>query len=162
MFRLASAVASLAATRANLALRSMCRRSLGEMWSSGLKFFTSPPMRTPNPDASNSEIVSMPEQPASRLAQVSGTLVPTGVTAPRPVTTTRRGSGIQAHCVSYQLSAVSHQLVAVTFVTTRRLGTQSLDRTGGVEAALSWQRVSSSCGPNPLIDRGVSHPCREG
>ena len=98
MSRPASALASFAATSANFALRSMCRRSLDEMCASGLKFLTSPPMRTLNWVGSNREMVSMPEQPASRLAQASGALLPTGVTAPRPVTTTRRGSAIRAHC----------------------------------------------------------------
>src|SRR5262245_17768042 len=100
MFRAASAKASLAATRANLALRSMWRRSFDEMCSSGLKFLTSPPMRTSKPLASKSVRVSMPEHPATRLLQDSATLLPTGVTAPIPVTTTRRrprGSAIGLH-----------------------------------------------------------------
>src|SRR5947207_13544051 len=54
-------------------------------------------MRTANPVVSNRERVSIPEQPASKLLQVSAALLPTGVTAPNPVTTTRHGSDIGAH-----------------------------------------------------------------
>src|SRR5207302_10256267 len=50
--------------------------------------------RTSKPDASNREMVSIPEQPDNKLLQDSAALLPTGVTAPRPVTTTRRGSDI--------------------------------------------------------------------
>src|SRR5438105_4829569 len=94
----ASAMASLVATRANFALRSMWRSSLDGMIASGLNCFTSPPILTPKALVSNRVRVSMPEQPASRFDHASGTLLPTGVTAPRPVTTTRRGSGIPDHC----------------------------------------------------------------
>src|ERR1043165_8412893 len=41
-------------------------------------------------DASNLVMGAAPDRPASRAAQVSSTVFPTGVTSPRPVTTTRR------------------------------------------------------------------------
>src|SRR5207249_10520714 len=59
---------------------------------------TPPQILTPKAHVSNRDRVSMPEHPTSRFDHASGTLLPTGETAPRPVTTTRRGSGIPGHC----------------------------------------------------------------
>src|SRR3954463_16272281 len=55
-----------------------------------LKPLTSPANRHARFAASKRVIRSMPLLPASRLDQDSSTVVPTGLTQPRPVTTTRR------------------------------------------------------------------------
>src|SRR5512140_1993649 len=68
----------------------MRRASFGTMYAERSKFRTSPAMRQPSPEASKWVIGPMPERPASRASQDDGTSLPTGLTAPRPVTTTRR------------------------------------------------------------------------
>src|SRR6185369_16616912 len=55
-----------------------------------LKPFTSPANLHAKLLASNCVMRSMPGLPASRLDQDSATVLPTGLTHPRPVTTTRR------------------------------------------------------------------------
>src|SRR4051812_17572670 len=47
-------------------------------------------MRTGRPSASNARIQSIPLSPATAARQVSGAVFPTGVSAPNPVTATRR------------------------------------------------------------------------
>ena len=69
---------------------SMCRASFAGMYCSTSKPFTSPAMVQAMPEASKRLIVPMPERPASRLAQPSATVLPTGLIRPSPVTTTRR------------------------------------------------------------------------
>ena len=49
-----------------------------------------PPMRTGNVPASNSEIGPIPLRPAVRFAQNASRPLPTGVTSPIPVMTSRR------------------------------------------------------------------------
>src|SRR4051812_36469791 len=89
-FRPASATASLAAPSASTTLRSNRRSSFGGASPAGSKSFTSAATRTGNPSASNARIQSIPLSPATAARQVSGAVLPTGVIAPRPVTTTRR------------------------------------------------------------------------
>src|SRR5215216_5569707 len=55
-----------------------------------LKPLTSPANLQAKLLASNCVMRSMPDLPASRLDQDSATVLPTGLTHPRPVTTTRR------------------------------------------------------------------------
>src|SRR4029453_380414 len=84
---------------------SMWRDSLPGMYSSTLEPLTSPAKRQANADASNFVTLEMPERPASRLAQPSATVLPTGLISPRPVMTTRRRMGepdsglLVLHCV---------------------------------------------------------------
>src|SRR6266540_5207624 len=78
-----------AAPRANWANRSYRRASFLSMYSKGSNRFTSQANRTDSLDGSNLVITPAPDRPSSRLAQVESTSVPTGVTRPRPVTTTR-------------------------------------------------------------------------
>lgn len=54
------------------------------------KFLTSPAILQDDPDASNFEIVDMPEVPFRMFVQAVRTEFPTGQTTPRPVITTRR------------------------------------------------------------------------
>src|SRR6478672_13146896 len=84
-----SASASLAAPSASTTLRSSRRSSFGCASPAGSKSLTSAATRTGNPSASKARIQSIPLSPATAERQVSGALFPTGVTAPRPVTTTR-------------------------------------------------------------------------
>ena len=58
------------------------------MKSSGLKFFNSQANRVLNLDASKRVIGPAPLTPAIKLFQNSGTVLPSGVSAPNPVTTT--------------------------------------------------------------------------
>src|SRR5256885_9416095 len=69
---------------------SMWRASFAGMYSSTLKPFTSPANLHAKFDGSNFVMVAMPDLPASRLDQPSATVLPTGLTRPSPVTTTRR------------------------------------------------------------------------
>src|SRR5512139_3336809 len=69
---------------------SIRRASLGDMYAARSKSFTSPAMRHPSPDASKRVMGPMPERPASSASQDDATSLPTGLTAPSPVTTTRR------------------------------------------------------------------------
>src|SRR4029077_5900468 len=88
-FRPESVSASLAAPSASTTLRSSRRSSLGCASPAGSKSLTSAATRTGSPSASNARIQSTPLSPATAARQVSGAVFPTGVTAPRPVTTTR-------------------------------------------------------------------------
>src|SRR6185503_3609442 len=60
------------------------------MYWIGSNPLTSQANRTPWRAASNLVIGAAPDRPARRPAQDSATVLPTGVTSPRPVTTTRR------------------------------------------------------------------------
>src|SRR4051812_2446528 len=51
---------------------------------------TSPAIWQAKPEASKREILPMPDRPARMSPQPSSTLLPTGLTRPSPVTTTRR------------------------------------------------------------------------
>src|SRR5574337_18958 len=68
---------------------SMCRASFAGKYCSTSNPLTSPAKRQAKADASKRMIGAMPERPASRLAQPSATVLPTGLIRPRPVTTTR-------------------------------------------------------------------------
>src|SRR5215210_5474494 len=88
--RPASSIASLPAATASTTLRSRRRASFGETTSAGgSKSFTSAAMRTADSLASNAVIQSMPLRPATAASQVAGASLPSGVTAPSPVTATR-------------------------------------------------------------------------
>src|SRR5206468_2536652 len=65
-------------------------KSLRSMKRSGSKSRTSPAMRAGSAEASKRVIGPMPERPATRLSQFASMPMPSGVTRPRPVTTTRR------------------------------------------------------------------------
>jgi hypothetical protein len=58
--------------------------------SGGSKSFTSAATRTGKPLASNERMKSMPLSPARAARQVDGRSLPSGLTAPIPVITTRR------------------------------------------------------------------------
>src|SRR6188472_4102733 len=87
-FRFASYFASTAAASASRTLRSRRRASFVETSPSGSKPFTSAAMRTGNSLASNDLMKSMPLSPATAARHVDGASLPSGVTAPRPVTAT--------------------------------------------------------------------------
>src|SRR6185312_5402983 len=78
-----------AAARANCAKRSYRRASLRSMYCRGSKPLTSQAKRTDSLCGSNLVIGAAPGVPARSAVQVVSTSVPTGVTRPRPVTTTR-------------------------------------------------------------------------
>src|SRR5215211_2104669 len=78
-----------AAASANCAKRSYRRASLRSMYNRGSNPFTSQANRTDSFSGSNLVIGAAPGVPASSAVQVESTSVPTGVTSPRPVTTTR-------------------------------------------------------------------------
>src|SRR5918992_6039584 len=79
-----------AAPSANCAKRSYRRASFLSMYSRASKLFTSQANRTESCEGSNFRIGAAPGVPARSADQVDSTSFPTGVTSPRPVTTTRR------------------------------------------------------------------------
>ena len=89
-FSPASATASLAEATANCTFRSSLRASLAEMTVVGSKPLTSAAIRTGKPSVSNAPMKSTPLRPLRAASQDEGTSFPIGVTAPSPVTTTRR------------------------------------------------------------------------
>ena len=88
-----SRAASTAAPRPYRQKRSIrfASRPSTPMCFSGSKPFTSPPKRVGQSGVVGKFVIGpMPDRPSSRLCQKEGTSMPTSVTAPRPVTTTRR------------------------------------------------------------------------
>ena len=85
--------ASRAAATASTTFRSSRRASFGPTTSTGSKSFTSDAMRTGNPPASKERMKSTPERPAIAASHVDRASWPSGVTAPKPVTATRRIGG---------------------------------------------------------------------
>ena len=84
-----SAMASSATTTPNCVNRSIRRASLRSRTSLGSKSLTSHAKCVLNKEASNLVIGPAPDLPASRFFQVSSAELPSGVSAPKPVTTTR-------------------------------------------------------------------------
>ena len=78
-----------AAATVNCDARDMRRASLKSMWSRAENPLTSPAMRVVRSVASNCVMGPTPETPASRLAQLSSTEWPSGLSMPMPVMTTR-------------------------------------------------------------------------
>src|SRR5678815_252236 len=64
------------------------------MYWRGSKPFTSHAKRTDSREGSNLVMGPAPERPARRALQVDSVSVPTGVTSPMPVTTTRRANDL--------------------------------------------------------------------
>src|SRR5262245_36760146 len=85
----ASSHASAAEDTAKWTNRSVRRISLGSSQGLGSKSGTSPATETGRSPASKAVIARMPLRPVVSPAQNSSTPVPTGVTGPMPVTTTR-------------------------------------------------------------------------
>ena len=83
-----SAKASRAACTARTTLRSSFRASFGVTTLAGSKSFTSAAIRTGNSLASNAWMKSIPLRPSTAACQVDGASLPSGVTAPSPVTAT--------------------------------------------------------------------------
>src|SRR5581483_2816229 len=69
---------------------SMRRASFGDMYWATSKSRTWPPKRTGNDETSNRVIGPMPLSPRTMASHADATVLPTGETIPRPVTTTRR------------------------------------------------------------------------
>ena len=90
MSRPESRSASRAAATIRCAKRSIRRACLRSMNSVASKSFTSQAKCTEYPLESNWVISAAPERPAVRFSQLVSTSLPSGVTAPRPVITTRR------------------------------------------------------------------------
>src|SRR5437762_8477534 len=85
----ASSWASCEAATAKCTKRSVWRASLVSIQSVGTKSGTSPASFTGRPEGSNRSMWRMPFRPSVTPAQNASTPVPTGVTGPIPVTTTR-------------------------------------------------------------------------
>src|SRR5574342_865370 len=90
MSRPASFTAMSPAARANWMKRSFRRASFFSMKRSGSKPFTSPAMRVGKVEASKRVMGPMPLRPATIAFQDSSTPIPTGLSRPSPVITTRR------------------------------------------------------------------------
>ena len=88
-FSAASSLASTAAASASRTFRSSRRASFVLTSPAGSKSLTSAATRTGKPLASNDLMKSIPLSPATAARQVEGASLPSGVTAPRPVTATR-------------------------------------------------------------------------
>src|SRR5439155_5652370 len=88
----ASCHACFAEASANWVARSVRLTSFAVIQGSVSNPCTSPAMRTEKVDASKEAIGLIPERPAFSASQSSPAPTPTGVTAPRPVTTMRRGT----------------------------------------------------------------------
>src|SRR6266571_4455467 len=87
-----SETASSAAPIANWEKRSNRRISFRSRKPAGSKPFTSHANRTGDCAGSKRVIGPAPERPATSASQVARAVLPTGVTRPRPVMTTRRGT----------------------------------------------------------------------
>src|SRR5438552_4896835 len=90
----ASSQASFAEAMAKCTNLSVRLASFVSSQSDTWKSFTSPASLTGRSEASNRLIGPIPLRPVVRLVQKSSTPVPTGVTGPIPVTTTRRRSAM--------------------------------------------------------------------
>src|SRR5271155_5278908 len=88
--RPASASASFTAAIASGVTRETCWRSLALTYCDSSKPEISPATRTTKADASKCEIVFTPLIPALVASQKASRPIPFGLTAPMPVTTTRR------------------------------------------------------------------------
>ena len=88
----ASSAASVAAATPITTFRSSRRASFGPTTEAGSNPRTSAAIRTGNPLVSNVEMKSIPLRPATADSQVERRSLPSGVTAPRPVTATLRTS----------------------------------------------------------------------
>src|SRR5579884_1744666 len=103
-FRPESSMASFAATSANCEKRSMRLDSRFPISASGSKSLTSAAKRVEKSLGSNAVMGPTPLSPAISLRQNSSLVLPRAVTAPRPVTTTRRLA--RGRCV--EASKTSH------------------------------------------------------
>ena len=83
-----SSTACCAAARAYCTNRSVFLKSLFSIYFSGSKFLTSPATFAFESVASKDLIWSIPHTPFTILLQVVSTSLPSGVTQPKPVTTT--------------------------------------------------------------------------
>src|SRR5207247_4498442 len=90
--RQASLIASSAAPIANWENRSYRRSSFLSRKRAGSKSFTSHANRTDDCTGSKRVIGPAPDRPATRASQVVRVVLPSGLTSPRPVMTTRRGT----------------------------------------------------------------------
>ena len=86
--RPASATASRAAAMASWLKRAERRTLLVSSNAAGSKPLTSPAIRVGRPLGSKAVIVSIPDTPLTRACHVVSRSLPTGVMAPKPVTTT--------------------------------------------------------------------------
>src|SRR4051794_30102060 len=84
-----SASAIRAAATTSCAKRSMRRACLNSIHCAGSKSLTSQANLTGKSETSNCVIGPAPDSPASRASHVVATSLPSGVSAPRPVITTR-------------------------------------------------------------------------
>src|SRR5207253_7164846 len=107
--RQASATACSAAPIANCANRSKRRTSFLSMYCAGLNAFTSQANFTGLRAGSNRVIGPAPDRPATRPSQVLWTLVPSGVTTPRPVIATRRRIPLFPHLLVQVLQRLPHR-----------------------------------------------------
>src|SRR5213594_3627053 len=90
--RQASVIASSAAPIANWENKSYRRSSFLSRKRAGSKSFTSHANRTDDFTGSKRVIDPAPDRPATRASQVVRVVLPSGLTSPRPVMTTRRGT----------------------------------------------------------------------
>src|SRR5450759_2309142 len=92
--------------------RLMRRAILRSMPTVGSKSLTCAAIRTSRPEGSNVLMVVTPEAPARRFSQKAVAVLPIGVTAPRPVTTTRLARSLLGTTISYDVSAGEVRAVA--------------------------------------------------
>src|SRR6185312_16888814 len=112
----ASFSASTAAVTAKCTSRLTLRASLAAIAIVASKSLTSAAIDTGKLSASNARMKSTPLLPATRLDQVVGTSLPTGVTAPRPVITARRigrwdGGGPSRVALLADLTLADHHIL---------------------------------------------------
>ena len=103
----ASSHASCDPAREKCVTRSVRRASFASSQREGSKSGTSPASRTARGEASKCSILRMPFRPFVRPAQNSSTPVPTGVTGPMPVMTTRRASGTDVQLRGHELHGLA-------------------------------------------------------
>src|SRR6478735_4586310 len=114
--KFASFSASTAAATPKCTSRLTLRASLADIAMFGSKSLTSAAIDTGKLSASNARMKSTPLLPATRLDQVVGTSLPTGVTAPRPVITARRigrwdGGGVSRVALLADLTLADHHVL---------------------------------------------------
>ena len=150
----ASSQASCAAATARRTLRSIRRASFGGTSSPGSKPRTSAAIRTGYSEASNASIHPTPLRPDTAESQVDGASSPIGVTAPRPVMTTR------AHRIAAERLAASGRTPATVstrwHVARRSRSSEPVERPADLDAADSLPADGGGARPRAARGRRVA------
>src|SRR3954471_9946580 len=167
-FRPASARASRPAATPSSTFRSSLRASLADTTCAGSNPFTSPAIRTGSPSVSKVEIQPIPLSPASAARQLDGTSSPSGVTAPMPVTATRRTREHYRRVFAGEIRALAGQTGEELHDREARARVLPFDPVGQVQAHRGLHRAGPAAPPQPrhvqvLRGRagGASRPARE-